>query len=230
MCFAAHDLRDASALGREQFGRRRIAGNVAHMEDEIIFMQPAVVELDQSRPRRARSSALTIFWAKLVKSVSQTQRLARRDERVPVAGKRQLEDHTQHAVIVVLDLRRRDVRRFPESAVRPVPQPADAESERIPGAGCLKLASWRRAPKMSRRASSLISSQTSNWISTSTEPCKCFVLRMRVARQGLESARAREQDGGILGFHKFGFPRMALGGGEAVIDYSRLGVGARAGR
>src|SRR5258708_14734811 len=40
-----------------------------------------------------------------------------------------------------------------------------------PGAGCLKLASCRRAPKMSRNASRLISSQTSNWISTRTEPC-----------------------------------------------------------
>src|SRR3984957_15320024 len=43
-----------------------------------------------------------------------------------------------------------------------------------PGAGCLKLASWRRAPKMSRRLSSLISSQTSNWIKTRTEPCKAL--------------------------------------------------------
>src|ERR1700675_1888958 len=47
-----------------------------------------------------------------------------------------------------------------------------ARSKRTyPGAGCLKLASWRRAPKMSRRASRLISSQTSNWIRTRTEPC-----------------------------------------------------------
>src|SRR5208283_1917425 len=48
--FAAHDLGDASSLGGEQFGRRGIACDVAHVEDEIVFMQPALVELDQRGP------------------------------------------------------------------------------------------------------------------------------------------------------------------------------------
>ena len=101
--FAAHDLRDASSLGREQFGRRRIAGDVAHVEDEVVFMQPALVELDQRGP-----GALDLLFDDLLGEAGEigvpNPAAGEADERVPVAGKRQLEDHAEHAVIVVLDL------------------------------------------------------------------------------------------------------------------------------
>src|ERR1700674_1829406 len=106
--FAADDLGDASTLGREQFSRRRIAGDIAHMEDEIIFMEPAVVKLDQRG-----TGALDFLFDDLLGEAGEVgipnPAAGQADKRVPVAGKRQLEDHAQHGVIVVLDL---DVKPF----------------------------------------------------------------------------------------------------------------------
>src|ERR1019366_5054861 len=101
--FAAHDLGDASALGREQFGGRRIAGDVAYVEDEVIFMQPAVVELDQGG-----AGALDFLFDDFLGEAGEigvpNPAAGEADERVPVAGKGQLEDDAQNPVIVVLDL------------------------------------------------------------------------------------------------------------------------------
>src|SRR6266850_1428807 len=42
----AHDLRNASPFSGEQFGRGGVSGDLAHVEDEIVFVQPLVVVLD----------------------------------------------------------------------------------------------------------------------------------------------------------------------------------------
>ena len=90
--FAAHDLGDASALGREQFGRCRIAGDIAHVKDEIIFMQPAVVKLDQRG-----TGALDLLFDDLLGEAGEigvpNPAAGKSDQGVPIAGKRQLEDN-----------------------------------------------------------------------------------------------------------------------------------------
>src|SRR5271169_214125 len=101
--FAADDLGDASTLGRKQFGRRRITRDVTHVEDEVIFVQPTVVKLDQSRAR-----AFDLLFDDLLREAGEigvpNPTAGEADQRVPVASKGQLEDHAEHAVIVVLDL------------------------------------------------------------------------------------------------------------------------------
>src|ERR1700675_3770730 len=47
----AHDLRNASAFSGEQFGRRGVSSNLTYVEDEIVFVEPLVIRLDQGRPR-----------------------------------------------------------------------------------------------------------------------------------------------------------------------------------
>src|SRR5882724_8716894 len=100
--FTAHDLRNASPFNGEQFGRGRVSGDLAYVEDKVIFVQPLVVGLDQSRPR-----ALQLLPGDLLREAGKVRlpnpAAGQTDKGVPVARKRQFEYHTQHAVVVVLD-------------------------------------------------------------------------------------------------------------------------------
>src|SRR5260221_35712 len=92
-----------SFQGREEFGRGRIAGDVAHVEDEIIFMEPDVVKLDQRG-----TGALDFLFDDFLREAGEigvtNPAAGDAHERIPVTGKWQFEHNAQHTVIVVLDL------------------------------------------------------------------------------------------------------------------------------
>src|SRR5580698_497013 len=101
--FATDDLRDASSLSGKQFSCRRIASNITHMKNEIIFMQPGIVKFDQRR-----TSALDFLFDDLLRKAGEVgipnPAASETDKRVPIARKWQLEYHAKHTVIVILDL------------------------------------------------------------------------------------------------------------------------------
>ena len=76
---------------------------LAHVEDEVIFVQPIVIGLDQ-RGAGAFDLLLNDLLGEAGEVGIPNPAAGQADERVPVAGKRQLEDHAEYAVVVVLDL------------------------------------------------------------------------------------------------------------------------------
>ena len=101
--FSAHDLRDASALGGAQLGGGGRARNLPDVENKVVLTQPLRIGLDQRR-RRPLQLLADDAGRVLLKVHVPDPAAAHADQGVPVAGKRQLEDHAQHAVVVILDL------------------------------------------------------------------------------------------------------------------------------
>src|SRR5215470_14014996 len=73
------------------------------MEDEVVFIEPVVVRLDQGR-----AGALDLLLDDFLRKTGEIRvpdpAAGDADKRVPVAGERELEDYAEHAVVVILDL------------------------------------------------------------------------------------------------------------------------------
>ncbi len=79
------------------------ARNLPHVENEVVLTQPLRIGLDQRRGGPLQFLADDAGGVLLKVDVPDPA-AAHADQRVPVAGKRQLEDHAQYAVVVILDL------------------------------------------------------------------------------------------------------------------------------
>ena len=102
---AADDLGDLVSLDGEQVVGRGRAVNLAHVEDEVVFLQPLRSGIGLDSAGAARSSfCLTTREASFSKLVSEVQRQESSTSLSQSAGKGQLEDQADDAVIVVLDL------------------------------------------------------------------------------------------------------------------------------
>ncbi len=101
---AAHDLGDAGALRREDIGGGGCAGNLAQVEDEIVLLQPlGGVRLDQ-RGSGALQFLLHDASCQALEVGVPNPAAGELHQLVPVAGKGQLEDHADHAVVEILDV------------------------------------------------------------------------------------------------------------------------------
>ena len=101
--FSAHNLRDASALGGAQLVGGGRTGNLPDVEDEVVLAQPLRIRLHQGRGRPLQFLADDAGRVLLKVDVPDPA-AAQANQGVPVAGKGQLEDHAQDAVVVILDL------------------------------------------------------------------------------------------------------------------------------
>src|ERR1700694_73810 len=102
------------------------------MKDEIVFMEPAVVEFDQRG-----AGALDFLFDDLLGETGEigvpNPAAGKTDKRVPTARKRQLKADPKHAIIVVLDL---DVKPF--AAVK------DQRFDRVDHRRTVEVAGYRR--------------------------------------------------------------------------------------
>src|SRR5579864_6642731 len=104
---AAHDLGDLVTLRREQFVGRRRAGDLAQVEDKVIFLQPwilfVVVRLHQ---RGGRTLELLLHDSRRENFEVRVRRPPAREfhQVIPVPRKRQLEHKADYAVVKILDL------------------------------------------------------------------------------------------------------------------------------
>src|SRR5690349_8594237 len=73
------------------------------MENKVVLAQPFRIRLDQ-RGSRALQLLARDAGGMFLKVNVPDPAAAHADQGVPVAGKRQLEDHAQYAVVVILDL------------------------------------------------------------------------------------------------------------------------------
>ena len=89
--------------GKRTARRRRESRNLPHVENEVVLTQPFRIGLHQRRSGPLQFLADDAGGV-LVKVDVPDPAAAQANQRVPVAGKRQLEDHAQDAVVVILDL------------------------------------------------------------------------------------------------------------------------------
>src|SRR5215469_605404 len=92
--------------GAEQLGRRGIALNLSHEEDEIVFAEPGAVRLHQ-RGTRAQRSFFHHFLGTTGQVGAGDPLGGKRDQVLPFPREGEIKKHTYHAIVVVFhaDLR-----------------------------------------------------------------------------------------------------------------------------
>src|SRR5262249_52958991 len=101
--FPTYDLGHVVTMPTKKFVSTWLGGYLAHVEDEVVLVQPVFIGLDQGW-----SSTLQLPLDNLGR---QTRKVSvpnppagKANQGLPVTGERQLENHAENAVVVVLDL------------------------------------------------------------------------------------------------------------------------------